>query len=229
LRATGRAGKPLQFFCEKLEGRYGERHGLDPVHDYAGYVRGIVQRTSTRNNVVGVKLMGLDLERFLMRLRQTGAFGTPAGSELQILQAALPRLQFIQIRRRDRLRQAISRVRALQSDLWKSGDKESAVAKAKFDPRLISQSIQAARRVEEIWSAFFFRNGIEPFLVEYEDLAADYAGSVRAVLKFLRIRLARGFEIGEPTTVRQADAISQKWEERYRALVAERSDLVTYV
>ena len=198
------------------------------MRNYAGYVRGIVQRTSTRNNVFGVKLMGWDLEPFLVRLRQTGAFGKPDGSEFQILRAAFPRLKFIQIRRRDRLRQAISRARALQSDLWK-GTNGNLVAQAKFDPVLISQSIKAARRVEKIWSAFFTRNGIEPFLVEYEDLATHYARSMRAVLKFLRIRLPRGYEIGEPTTVRQADATSEEWEDRYRVLAAERRDLVTNV
>ncbi|MEP6709396.1 MAG: Stf0 family sulfotransferase [Verrucomicrobiota bacterium] len=229
LRATGKAGRPKQFFCEKLESGYGEKHGFDPVRDYAGYVRGIVESTASRNGVFGFRLMGWDLQPFVRRLSQTGEFGEPEASDLEVLQTAFSRLQFVHICRRDRLRQAISKTRALQTDLWKIGNGKSAIAEAKFDPELISHSIKDVIREEEIWSDFFTGNGIEPFRVAYEDLAKDYHGVVEAVLNFLHIRLPRGTAVGDPTTIRQSDATSDEWQTRYRALAAERSDLLPYV
>jgi len=229
LRETGQAGRPKQFFCDKLETKYGERSGFDPAHDYAGYVRGIVQTTASRNGVFGFRLMGWDLHSFVRRLRDCRGFGAPEASDFEVLRAAFPRLQFVQIRRRDRLRQAISKARALQTDLWKIGDGKAAAAQAKFDPELISHSIKDVTREEEIWSDFFTNNGIEPFRVDYEELAGDYKRVIAAVLAFLRIRLPRGTAVSDASTIRQSDDISQEWERRYRALAAERSDLLSYV
>src|SRR2546423_3341062 len=161
LRETGQAGRPKQFFCEKLEANYGQRYGFDPAHDYADYVRGIVQTTASRNGVFGFRLMGWDLRSFVRRLRNSGGFATPVASELEVLRAAFPRLQFVQIRRRDRLRQAISKARALQTDLWKIAHGKSALAEANFDPELISHSIKDVTREEEIWLDFFTSNRIE--------------------------------------------------------------------
>src|SRR6266478_5758776 len=112
LRATRRAGMPKQFFLPKFERRYGEELGLDPVADYAGYVRGIVNSKVTCNEVFGFKLMSWYLADFLTRLRDTGAFGDAATDDLTMLRNAFPRLRFVHIRRRHKLRQAdeISRV-----------------------------------------------------------------------------------------------------------------------
>ncbi len=117
LHTTRRAGKPKQFFLPKFEGDYGVQKGLDPKEDFAGYVRGIVKESSTSNNVFGFKVMGWYLEKFIGRLRDTGSFGN--GSERELLDAAFPRLRFVQILRRNKLRQAISKAKALQSGLWK--------------------------------------------------------------------------------------------------------------
>jgi LPS sulfotransferase NodH len=229
LRATGRAGKPNQFFSPKLETKYGQPHGLDPVSDYAGYVRGIVRAAATPNAVFGCKLMGWDLPRFLTRLRETGAFGPPHTPDLSLLRAALPRIKFIRINRRDKIGQAISKARALQTDIWSSLKLRPPASKEEFDPKLISRCVEDGTLEEEIWSEFFEANGIEPFGLDYEDLCRDYKSSVAAALKFIGVRLPRGVSIGNPITVRQADATSDEWERRYRALTAERSKLLTYV
>ncbi|PYL82658.1 MAG: hypothetical protein DMF21_01840 [Verrucomicrobia bacterium] len=44
LHATRRAGRPKQFFLAGFEAGYAAKHALDPAHDYAAYVRGIVNR-----------------------------------------------------------------------------------------------------------------------------------------------------------------------------------------
>ena len=136
LRATRRAGQPKRFFYEGLEKKYADEHGLDPVGDYAGYVRGIVAAAATPNAVFGFKLMGWDVDRFISRLRQTGEFGPPVAPEIDLLRSAFPRLRFIQLSRRDKLRQAISHARALQTDLWKlSGHCRGQIANRRGEVR----------------------------------------------------------------------------------------------
>ena len=215
LRATRQAGMPKQFFLPKSESRYGAEIGVDPNTDYPGYVRGIVQTKTTRNEVFGFKLMSWYLEDFLACLRDTGAFGDAAGDDLGMLRNAFPRLRFVHIVRRHKLRQALSTARALQTGLWKVQQGKTAVCEPQFDAELIEQSLKEAERQERIWHTFFQRIDIAPFQVEYEELCRNYEGSIRSVLDFLKISLPRSARIGPPVTVKQADEISRIWEERF--------------
>jgi len=220
LHATRQAGRPKQFFFAKFEADYGAKHGLDPAKDYAGYVRGIISAKTTSNEVFGFKLMSWYLDDFLSRLRATRAFGDAGTGDLKLLRNAFPRLQFVHVVRRHKLRQALSKARAVQTGLWKVQKGKTIQREPQFDAELIEQCLKEGERQESIWQCFFQQIGIDPFRVEYEKLCQDYEGTIRAVLDFLRISLPRRTQIGPPVTVRQADDISRAWEERF---VAERS------
>ena len=220
LHATRQAGRPKQFFLEKFEADYGAKHGLEPAKDYAGYVCGIISAKTTSNQVFGFKLMSWYLDDFLSRLRATRAFGDAGTGDLKLLRNAFPRLQFVHVVRRHKLRQALSKARAVQTGLWKVQEGKTAQAEPRFDAELIEQCLRDAERQEKAWESFFQRIDVNPFRAEYEKLCQDYEGTIRAVLDFLRISLPRRTRIGPPVTVRQADDISRAWEERF---VAERS------
>jgi len=220
LHATRQAGRPKQFFFAKFEADYGAKHGLDPAKDYAGYVRGIISAKTTSNEVFGFKLMSWYLGDFLSRLRATRAFGDAGTGDLKLLRNAFPRLQFVHVFRRHKLRQALSKARAVQTGLWKVQKGKMIQREPQFDAELIEQCLRDGERQEEAWECFFQRIGIDPFRVEYEKLCQDYEGTIRAVLDFLRISRPRRTPIGPPATVRQADDISRAWEERF---VAEHS------
>src|SRR6266550_1337234 len=187
LRATRHAGMPKQFFLPKFETRYGVELGLDPVADYPGYVRAIVNTKTTANEVFGFKLMSWYLDNFLTGLRDTRAFGDATTDDLTLLRNAFPRLRFVHILRRHKLRQALSTARALQTGLWKVQKGKTTLREPQFDAELIEQSLREAQRQEKIWQYFF------------------------------QISLPRGMRIGNPVTIRQADEISQMWEERFLA------------
>jgi trehalose 2-sulfotransferase len=197
------------------EGRYGAELGVDPNTDYPGYVRGIVNTKTTRNEVFGFKLMSWYLDDFLARLRDTSAFGGAEMNDLAMLRNAFPRLRFVHIVRRHKLRQALSTARALQTGLWKVQEGKTALREPQFDAELIEQSLREAERQEKIWYTFFQRISIDPFQVEYEELCRNYEATIRSTLDFLKISLPRGARIGSPVTVRQADEISRVWEERF--------------
>lgn len=226
LHATRRAGRPKQFFLPKFEGEYGAKHGLDPAEDFAAYVRGVVEFTKTSNNVFGFKVMGWYLEDFLNRLRAVHVFGDPESTDLALLRTAFPRLQFVQILRRNKLRQAISKARAIVSGLWKIQDGNDAAAEPRFDGDLITRCLEETKRDEALWGRFFERNGLKPHVVEYESLCDDYEGALKSVLNFLKIRLPHGQKTPPPQTIRQADALSREWERRYLALHPSDASLV---
>jgi LPS sulfotransferase NodH len=218
LRETGRAGQPKQFFSELFQSGYGAKYGLDPANDYPSYVRGIITATATSNGVFGFKLMGWSLEAFLARLRGTGQFASADSTELEVLRSAFPRLQFIRTIRRDELRQAISKARAMQTGIWKLPSGRNPVGEAHFDPDLITQCLREGEIERTAWDRFFDNLSAAPLIIEYEQLSRDYERTVRNVLDFLGIALHRGSKIGKPITLKQSDAISDEWERRYRTV-----------
>src|SRR5207249_11715909 len=92
LRATRRAGMPKQFLLPKFETPYGVELGLDPVADYPGYVRAIVNTKTTANEVIGCKLIIWYLDHFLTGLRATRAFGDATTDDLTLLRISPPPL-----------------------------------------------------------------------------------------------------------------------------------------
>ena len=217
LRDTRRAGMPKQFFLPKAESRYSSELGIDPVADYAAYVCAIVNTKATRNEVFGFKLMSWYLEDFLARLREAHGFANSTTSDLELLYSAFPRLRFVRIVRRHKLRQALSTARALQTGLWKVQEGKNVQREPEFDPDLIEQSLREAERQDKLWDDFFRQIGITPFEVQYEKLCQNYETTIRAVLNFLKIKLPAGAQVGPPVTTRQADEISRIWEERFLA------------
>jgi len=204
----------------KSEPYFAAAHNLDRSADFAAYVREIAAATATSNEVFGFKLMSWYLDDFLARLRETRAFGDAETTDLKLLRNAFPCLQFVHIFRRHKLRQALSKARAVQTGLWKVQEGKTVSREPEFDAELIEQCLEDGARQEKVWECFFQRIGIDPFRVEYEKLCQDYEGTIRAALDFLRISLPRRTRIGPPMTVCQADDISRAWEERF---VAERS------
>ena len=215
LHSTRRAGRPKQFFLRASVAHFSALHRLKSAGDFSAYVRDITNATITSNEVFGFKLMSWYLDDFLERLRETRAFGGPGTSDLDLLYNAFPCLQFVRIVRTNKLRQALSKARAVQTNLWKVQQGKSAQGKPHFDLNLIEECLKDGEQQEKIWDRFFQRIGIDPFRVEYEALCADYEGTVRAVLGFLEISLPRRACIGAPLTIKQSDEVSDVWEERF--------------
>lgn len=224
LRATHLAGRPLQYFNQHLAQKYAIRYGLDAARHFSQYVRGIVPAASTSNAVFGFRMESWDLAGFVDRLRESGEFERADAREIELLRAAFPRLRCIELTRQDKLRQAISKARAVQTNHWVIAKGKKAIAEPRFDLELIDQCLASARRAEEMWSDFFQRNEIVPLSITYEDLRHDYPRTVGRVLDFLRIRLPRRVAIGPPCTIRQADSINEEWVRHYRELRPQGGD-----
>jgi LPS sulfotransferase NodH len=218
LQATHLAGRPLQYFHHRLAQKYAARYGLDATRNFVPYLRGLLASASTTNGVFGFRIESWDLQPLVSRLRATGEFGHDETGERELLHAAFPRLRCIQLTREDKLRQAISTVRAMQTNLWVPGKEQNVIGEAKFDPALIDQCLACAAQAEELWSGFFARNKLDPLAITYEELCADYPGTVTQVFDFLRIRPPRRFDLRPPRTIRQADALTEEWVQRYGAL-----------
>jgi LPS sulfotransferase NodH len=144
-------------------------------------------------------------------------------SPYTFLRSWMPDLRVIWLRRRNLVARAISHFRARQTDLWHQPlSKSSPVPDAQvcnFDFAEIHILYCLGAFHEELWQRFFQEHEISPHPVLYEELVADYEPTVRRVLEFLDIRGEQ--TIPPPSSLKQSDALSEEWEERYRKLSLE--------
>ncbi len=123
--------------------------------------------------------------------------------------------RWIRIRREDRVAQAVSWARALQTGRWASH--QWGTLPSVYRPRQIDRLLAEIERQETGWDAFFAERGYEALQLTYEELAGDMPGVVRRVLGYLGVPEAAKASVAEPVLQRQADETNVRWIERYRA------------
>ncbi len=110
--------------------------------------------------------------------------------------------------RRDKIRQAISLWRAIQTASWRA-EEDDEEHEPEFDRVAIDHLLRRLFTHERAWTEHFAAAGHEPFLVEYEAFAGAYAETIEAVLDWLEIERPPGFAVGDPPLRRQADDVSE--------------------
>lgn len=130
-------------------------------------------------------------------------------------QEVLAPQRWIRIRREDRVAQAVSWARALQSGRWASHQR--SLLPVIYRRRQVERLEAEILRQEGAWSRFFDSNGIEPLELSYEELVAERDVTLRRVLAFLGVAGAETAAIPEPSLAPQADATTEDWIERHRA------------
>ena len=114
------------------------------------------------------------------------------------------------MRRDDLVAQAVSRLRAEQTDVWfETADSQPVgpVAVRRFDAERISRYLREAEEHNAAWQAWFDSVGAKPHKVVYEDLDADPVATTLRVLNYLDIRLPPSAVV-TPKHRRLADALS---------------------
>ena len=222
LKNTERAGAPAEYFDDRPEfSEYWRRQfGIaNTVH----YFDGVVVHSSTANGVFGTKLHWTNC-RALRR-----ALHASVGSKLadvrgrslnELLQAKFVSIQYVWLRRRNKVAQGISHYLAFCTDLWqisrdgrkkRESDNQQSVD---FDFSMIEDCVGWASRYDAEWQGFFDRHQVRPLVLYYEEFVQNYDRTICDVLDFLRV--PHGDLISqEPPLVRLADSRSLQWEERY--------------
>jgi LPS sulfotransferase NodH len=219
LRTTGIAGRPTEYFSLGYE-RHWSKIWNTPDHE--SYLRHVIDTTTTPNGVFGVKSHPWQFDLFCRRTAARAP--VPYVERPDVLAKWFPDLHYVWLRRRDKLHQAISYSRSIQTNVWWDADAppapydEPKPEALRFDFDLITQSV--ARMVEEddMWRRFFAAIGVEPLAIDYEDLVTDVGAATLSVLELLGVQnqLPAEFALAEPTFRRQSDETTLAWERAYR-------------
>lgn len=245
LDSTGVAGRPLEYF----EGRAGtgvpphpgdflgelEPTGLgiriDPLPTEAppySDLRGITYREhlertfrtgTTENGVFGSKLMWNQLDEIQALCSQLNEYAGLKPPELLI--ALFDDPLYVWVRRLDRVRQAISLWRALQTREWRSSETERP-AEPVYHFDALDHLVRYLSDQDESWGRYFASLGSPQLTISYEDeLQEDQAGTVERVLDHIGVALPAGWEPA-PRVARQADEINDEWYDAYHREAAVR-------
>jgi len=240
LWATGIAGHPIEHFLS-----FGKV--ISPSHSVerlgATYIEG-----SSENGVFGTKVMAEYFSTIIDHLRAIGGETAPVG---QLLANFFPNLRYIHVSRKDKIRQAISLEKAIQTNQWvcdkgnfskmvirgapttvgvwyrdflEQLKQQSGVEKAPLCynfDRLLAH-YEGIIRGEKIWTDYFHAAGVTPFEIVYEDLATNKSQVVKALLDYLDLTATDPSVFELEGLQRQYDAINNEWAEYFmRDLTAQ--------
>jgi LPS sulfotransferase NodH len=153
----------------------------------------------------------------------------------ELLPTVFPDLTFVRVVRANKVRQAVSLWKAVQTATWREDQATTKVSveedgsppyrsfieehrpQLRFHYRAIDHLLDQLLLEEASWDAFFEHAGIKPILVLYENFAADYETSTLNLLERLDLSCAEDFEF-EPRMKRQSDQINDDWTRRYSEL-----------
>jgi trehalose 2-sulfotransferase len=228
LRHSGVPRRPHEYFdperhaniIERLAFRElpdGSEHRPSPLWEPASYERYLdwaLREGTTPNGVFGAKLMWGYLGDFADLLR--GIDGNAGLPVPDLLSRVFPDLHYVQITRQDKLRQAISLWKAVQTQAWRREFEVTGgpPVEPTFSFRAINFLVRQLTAHDASWDAYFLGLGIHPLKVTYEELAEAPEPVVRRVLAHLGIDVPERLELRAPALTVQADARSEEWLRR---------------
>ena len=169
----------------------------------------IVREGTGENGVWGGKLMWRHTQDLLRRARRLENF---AGADLATtLRRLLGDPKLILVVREDKIAQAISLWRAVQTKSWRAGEPARGALYSFAGIDYLRRQLEADETAWRTWLADYQLPHHE---VRYSELAANPVGVVDEVLHVLGLS---GGAAVEPPLQRQGDSESVHWAERYRA------------
>jgi LPS sulfotransferase NodH len=189
LASTGILGCPTEPFAKPQRCRAIERRPA--LFDE------ILRRRTTPNGVYGFKLFSRQFDNI------EGTRWT----------ARAPNLHFVHLERRDLLGQAISYLRALQTDQWTA--RRQRRAEPRYDGKAIVQVLRLLVQGHARWRLYFASNAIEPLWLVYEEMIADPAAAARAVGRHIGMDEVPEVKLDGLLLDVQRDGASEEWRARF--------------
>jgi LPS sulfotransferase NodH len=228
LRHSGLPRRPHEYFDPDRHANIVERLAFREMPDrpptpsplwqpetYDRYLAWALSEGTTPNGVFGAKLMWGYLGDFAQLLRGIqGMEGLPVP---ELLARAFPDLRYVRITRRDKVRQAVSLWRAVQTQAWRredGGAQDGEAREPTFSFRAINYLVRLLTAHDASWDAYFLGLGREPLSVTYEELAEAHEPVVRRVLEHIGVEVPADLEVEEPRLQAQADERSERWVAR---------------
>lgn len=172
---------------------------------------------STPNGVLGLKLLWAQMSPLIRDIRRYTAIRSQPPPRTVAAWWGDP--IYFWLRRRDRIRQAVSFARALQTDKWASTEPGNGVLPA-YRRDDIEKALGRVSAEDDAWAGFFERFRLEPSVIWYEDLAANTGAIIDEITSVLKLRPSRDWR---SSLKGQSDALNDDWVSMFLAGCDDRS------
>lgn len=169
---------------------------FDPS-SYRQYLTAVARVNTTSNGVFGIKMHWNQYKRHML------------DQDLSVDFWKVP-VTWVRISREDEIRQAISFVRAAQTNSWNSN--MEVQREPIYDGLAIVDALERIASENADWKNYFEHNNIEPLNITYEQLTQDMDAAVRRVMECIGTDIDH---VPKPQTTRQSDSINTDWATRF--------------
>jgi LPS sulfotransferase NodH len=239
LTDTGICGAPEEYFSPRWAPRFahelrsGEVARTDGVSDLQAppdgsgfaeldllpYLLGLFDTKASPNGVWGAKLHWPHVRRLHDAFKPRRKLLRGGRSTHRLLEEIFAGPRYLWVRRRDKVRQAISFWRSVQTKLYNTASDEMVeTVEPVFDYRKIHEFVERFERHDRAWDRLFRAGGVQPLVVEFETFVKDLDRGVEQVLDHLGLERPAGFQAPAPRLKKVSDGINDDWYRRYREL-----------
>jgi trehalose 2-sulfotransferase len=169
--------------------------------DHSDYITKVLERRVSRNGVFGVKAHFHHFEAYQ--------------KQYPPLLKRLAPVTYIFISRPDKVAQAVSMAKALQSNRWHSRMEGGPKPTLRYDRDMIANCLADIEEQDLAWRRWFKAHKVSAFDVSYNDLTKDAAGVVRGIVELLGVENDEPDEVYVPAVDKQGDETNNEWIERY--------------
>ena len=153
------------------------------------------------------------------KLKEISGFGKDT-DDFEVLNHIFPGVKFIYFYRLNKIKQAISRMKANQSKLYAYSDSEKKKIEYKYSREGIIRNMVKISRTDAHWMNFFEKYNIVPHFLTYESLCENKVKSISDILDFLGIQFIFDISLEDHlnnirSPQRQYDAINEEWYQKF--------------
>jgi len=199
-----------------------EHSSLAGLSNYRDHLERTFRLGTTDNGVFGAKIMWRHLGEF-----EQLAWTLPeyAGLERhELLERIFDGPRYVWVARADKVRQAVSLWRALQTRSWRleHGAEDTRTVELHYRFEGIEHLVRALQAEDRTWGEFFDRHAIPVLRVGYEaELVPDRERTVRSVLHHVGVDPPANWHPAE-VMQQQADELSDEWVDAYHRDAVQR-------
>jgi LPS sulfotransferase NodH len=215
IRTLDCLGQPGEYFYPKYIHELQLRLGLEQDLSPSSWLPAMRAEGSSPNGVFSAKVFA-DNIRWLSEKISGRPWPDGLDSLPGFFATHFPGAHFISIRRRDKLRQAISLHRAMQSGLWHSNQRSKVIAsKAYYHREHIQWAISNIENQEKDLDALFKELDVVPVTYYYEDIVENLQGTLIEISGLVGEQL-HDSRLPRIELKRMSDLQTDAWIERYQ-------------
>jgi len=185
--------------------------------DLKKFIKEIFNSSSTLNKVAGFKILSPQLDSFVFELKKSEKYRKLTINNITMYFPS--NTKYIYLYRKDILKQSISYLKCVQTNIWSSkNEKKKDPKRHFFDLEKVINYKYRFKTYNWQWRKFFEINNIEPLKLEYMEVINDFRGTVIKTLKHLGIQMSLNNLIVKTDFLKQSDELNELFVKKYKEI-----------